>query len=522
MCCSFVLVLVIHLHLCYTYSSVWKSNMTEDDQSINLTSNDTDRSISSSASSKEEHLISQTDEGFGYGALYADSLQLNDVYDMIGLGKAQAFSWAVFGLISYTDITEIITVTVIIPYLIGEWELGIVTAQLITSSVYAFYAAGTIIVGRIADIYGRKPVLSVSLIMLSISVVCASLAQNPWQFLTARSITGLCIGSNVATVMCYSTEIVQSEHRALGPAMLIAIDTISYIIVAMLAYTTLNAVGWRWFLILEALPTIPAVILLQLIPESPRYLCVSSQKEKLIQAVIQLAKLNGVQLPNKLSITTHSNQSLGTMKDLLNKKYVKQTSLLSIIYFWNSLFCFALTIFVPIAFNSGFCGGSDAAPEHSVYTTMSQESLLKTSVITCAGILGALLGFITVIKLGRLLSIKVGCFLLLFCSLFLYKCFTDNVTLLLIFCANLLCTVIIMIVWITMQEYYPTVIRATATGFINFWGKLGGVLGASLAYFTFYVNPYITVSLFVVAASFQFFISILLDKETKDIDLKDI
>lgn len=78
-----------------------------------------------------------------------------------------------------------------------------------------------------------------------------------------------------------------------------------------------------------------------------------------------------------------------------------------------------------------------------------------------------------------------------------------------------------IIIWIILPEAFPTIVRNTATGFIDFWGKFGGALGTALVYVLFYKSPYGLVTMFAASAGLQLVVSFVFSKETKDVKLVD-
>ena len=72
------------------------------------------------------------------------------------------------------------------------------------------------------------------------------------------------------------------------------------------------------------------------------------------------------------------------------------------------------------------------------------------------------------------------------------------------------------------MELYPTVIRNTATGFINFWGKSLGAISTFLVYFLYSYSPLYIIIGFVIAAFLAMVAGILWSKETKDYTYEDI
>eukprot|EP00116_Pleurobrachia_bachei_P007197 sb/3467459/ len=292
-------------------------------------------------------------------------------------------------------------------------------------------------------------------------------------------------------------------------------------ITALLGYFLLNAVGWRWFIILVSLPLIPAIVSLQFVPESPRYLVTSGQTEKAKEAVQWMAKLNGVELDESLEVKCFEGEDLGDLGVLFSPKYLKETILLSVIYFGNILIFLSLILFLPMAFNSEFCGGDGAVPEHKC-KKLSQQSLLKMAIVISATIKGLLtahgLSHIT----GRVPMLRVFAAANLLCCLLLYKCYSQTVTFILLFVIKFAASGLNILVWIIILENYPTSVRTTASGFVNFWGKIGGVVGVIGVYALFYVSPYLVVTMYVVASLMSFVGAALFTKETRDLEIADV
>ena len=90
--------------------------------------------------------------------------------------------------------------------------------------------------------------------------------------------------------MCYATEYAESKFRAVGIYVLILACFVGCAAVNVLAFFLLNAIGWRWFIVVVSLPIIPALILTAILPESPRYLCVSGKDEQLKKALVFMAR----------------------------------------------------------------------------------------------------------------------------------------------------------------------------------------------------------------------------------------
>jgi hypothetical protein len=61
--------------------------------------------------------------------------------------------------------------------------------------------------------------------------------------------------------------------------------------------------GWRKMLMLTITPIFPAIVLLLISPESPRYYLHTHQTDKVVEVLNNISKVNGVPLPDDLKPT---------------------------------------------------------------------------------------------------------------------------------------------------------------------------------------------------------------------------
>lgn len=105
---------------------------------------------------------------------------------------------------------------------------------------------------------------------------------------------------------------------------------------------------------------------------------------------------------------------------------------------------------------------------------------------------------------------------------YIFRCWGSIATIAVLFFINGFVLAINMLIWIILPECYPTVIRATATGFINFWGKMGGVAGTILIYALFHVTPLLAVSVIVGASLLGMGASFWFNIETQYSVIEDV
>ncbi|MFG0286880.1 MAG: sugar porter family MFS transporter [Rhodopirellula sp. JB044] len=159
-------------------------------------------------------------------------------------------------------------------------------------------AAGAFAAGRLADRFGRRNILLISAVFFSVSAWGSGIAHGPSEFMVYRILGGLAVGAASVLAPAYISEVAPARYRgALSSVQQIAI--ISGLFTAFLSnYAIANVAGssldvfaweyeaWRWMFWVELIPAVAFFFALLLIPESPRFLVASGQKERSL-AVLQ-------------------------------------------------------------------------------------------------------------------------------------------------------------------------------------------------------------------------------------------
>jgi MFS transporter, SP family, sugar:H+ symporter len=178
------------------------------------------------------------------------------------------------------------------------------TAGFEVSSMLLGCAVGAFFAGTLADKYGRKVILIVSAILFIVSAWGSGIATGSLEFVIYRVLGGLAVGA--ASVMCpaYISEVALAKYRGkLSSVQQVAIITgltaafVSNYFLAKIAGSSLSVFWlgyetWRWMFWVELIPAVIFFVALLFIPESPRFLMASGQKEK---AHVVLVKLYGAQ-----------------------------------------------------------------------------------------------------------------------------------------------------------------------------------------------------------------------------------
>ena len=237
-------------------------------------------------------------------------------------------------------------------------ELGFeVASMLLGCAIGAFFA------GRLADRWGRRSVLIISAVLFLLSAIGAGAASSSLVFIIARVLGGFAVGAASVMSPAYIAEVAPARYRGrLATVQQIAI--ISGLFAAFLSnYLLAKTAGasteplwggypaWRWMFWMMAFPSVLFLVLLLVIPESPRFLVVKRRKE---QALAVLTKLYGpaqaqvtlAEIDASLSADHHRPQ----LSDLISKATGK---IRPIVWVGIGLATFQQLVGINVVFYSG-------------------------------------------------------------------------------------------------------------------------------------------------------------------------
>ena len=364
--------------------------------------------------------------------------------------------------------------------------------------------------------------MSITTVILIIAAVGAATAFNEFIFLFWRGIAGACIGANFATVVVYSTEFSPNEYRSVGPLLSLLGSYVSMFAVNLIGFFFLNALGWRWLIIIITIPVVPAYILLMVMPESPRFLCVSGQNDRALEAVKFMAKINRVQLPDNLKVFCHQGTELGSFKTVLgSEEFRKPALLLSTMYFANIFIEIGVVVFLPLAFISHFCGHHGSSPARKRCAPLSQDDLWKLSVSAIGSLVGCMSAYFIAMKFGRLKPLRGGHILQILVFSLMFVCVNNYYLFGIASAIKVGNALVCMTIWLIVPESFPTMIKNTAAGMIDSFGKSGAVAGTAMVYLLFYASPLAVICCFIFVAAVSCGCSFAFDKETHDILLTE-
>ena len=444
--------------------------------------------------------------------------------ELIGVGKAQYLPWLAGFFIGHADYTELLLISILIPYLRCHWDLSEQFEAAISFCVFGSYAVFSGIIARYSDLYGRRKLLIFNSVIILMTSVLAAAIDSKWAFSATRIVTGAFVGANKSVYAAYCVELCNKKYRLLGPIISNAGSVSVIISINLQGLLLLNVVGWQWFILIVSTPLLLKILILTFCVDSPRYLLVSGRKDVLYSTLQHMAESNKTDLSTyQINITTVDDkviQQRGSFTDLFLPQHRRNVIALSLSFFSNIFVDFGLVVLLPLILSSIYCGVGGKIPKHTC-TFLTSDDFYKLTLNGIVSIISILIGMGFIHKLGRLITIRICSAVVGIVTVGLFFCVNEQFTFVIILLLRFFTMADNTAMWTTAPELLPTTIRSSAVGFMNSMGKFGGVLGTTAVYLLFYKSSSSLIGLFFVVQIIGFISTLVLNTETRDMELDD-
>ena len=158
-------------------------------------------------------------------------------------------------------------------------------------------AIGAALGGYFADRVGRKTVFTATLVIFGLANAGMACSWTLVALLIARFIIGLGLGAELPVASTLVSEFSPTRHRGRMTVLLESFWAVGWIIAAAIgAFVIPNTGdwGWRWALLIGALPLLYAIVTRAHIPESVRFLESKGREDEAEQAVRYFEQASGV------------------------------------------------------------------------------------------------------------------------------------------------------------------------------------------------------------------------------------
>ncbi|BAU29216.1 putative MFS transporter [Aneurinibacillus soli] len=152
-----------------------------------------------------------------------------------------------------------------------QWGLTPTEMGLVGTINFIGMALGAALAGLWADRYGRKRLFIITLLVYSIATGLNAFAATLAIFMALRFIVGFGLGGELPVVTTYVLETAPQQHRAKWVVWLQSFWAAGALVAAIISYFIIPQYGWRVGLFIGALPALYALYLRRALPETPAF-----------------------------------------------------------------------------------------------------------------------------------------------------------------------------------------------------------------------------------------------------------
>ncbi|XP_011376135.1 synaptic vesicle 2-related protein [Pteropus vampyrus] len=445
-----------------------------------------------------------------------DTFMVEDAVEAIGFGKFQWKLSVLTGLAWMADAMEMMILSILAPQLHCEWRLPSWQVALLTSVVFVGMMSSSTLWGNISDQYGRKTGLKVSVLWTLYYGILSAFAPVYSWILVLRGLVGFGIGGVPQSVTLYA-EFLPMKARAKCILLIEVFWAIGTVFEVILAVFVMPSLGWRWLLILSAVPLLLFAVLCFWLPESARYDVLSGNQEKAIATLKRIATENGAPMPlGKLIISRQEDR--GKMRDLFTPHFRWTTLLLWFI-------CSPLRPYhLRRAGDTCKISSRKKAVEAKCSLAceyLSEEDYMDLLWTTLSEFPGILVTLWIIDRLGRKKTMALCFVVFSFCSLLLFICVGRNMLTLLLFVARAFISGGFQAAYVYTPEVYPTATRALGLGTCSGMARVGALITPFIAQVMLESSVYLSLAVYSGCCLLAAVASCFLPIETKGRGLQE-
>ena len=204
------------------------------------------------------------------------SLGLTTALDEASISRFHVRAAGVSGMGFFTDAYDLFVIGIAATLIKQEWHLDSGRLALLNATMLGAAFVGAFVVGRAADLVGRKRVYWLVAAIMVVGALGSALAPSYWVLIFFRFVLGFGVGGDYPVSAVLMSEYANRKDRGRLVGMVFSTQALGLIVGPLIALALLGAgagndIAWRIMLAIGAVPAAAVVYLRRKMPESPRY-----------------------------------------------------------------------------------------------------------------------------------------------------------------------------------------------------------------------------------------------------------
>jgi len=174
--------------------------------------------------------------------------------------------------------------------LAGYFNISVTDISVAIMLTLAVRPIGALIFGRLAEKYGRRPILMFNVALFSVFELLSAWSPTFTIFLALRVVYGVAMGGIWGVASSLAMETIPDRSRGLMSGIFQAGYPCGYLLASIIFGLFYEHVGWRGMFLIGALPVLLLPFIYFKVPESPVWLASKARKES--HALLPIIKSN--------------------------------------------------------------------------------------------------------------------------------------------------------------------------------------------------------------------------------------
>jgi len=275
-----------------------------------------------------------------------------DITAVIDGAKISPLQMRVFGLcffVALLDGFDTQSIAFVAPSIVKAWGLSAASFGPVFAAGLFGTAVGSLALGRLADRFGRKKLMLVSLAIFGVFTLACATAEHSTSLLLSRFFAGIGLGGALPNLMAPAAEYAPQRKRSSIVVTIMWGFPLGAILGGLLSTALIARFGWQAvFYLGGALPLLALPLFIGFLPESIRFLALRPDAGAALAGILsRIDRTRSFDPAAAYSLPELAPQP-GSMRALFSPELIAGTILLSTAFFTSLLLSYLLVNWIPL------------------------------------------------------------------------------------------------------------------------------------------------------------------------------